>query len=156
MDNGYKTYSERIKNANPLELTIINYELLILELNNAKTSILNSPQQNDSLKKATAFLSELYVSLDINIELASQLANLFMFVNKKIIHVSFAKTEKEKDALLNDALSIVSGLLSTWQSLTHDFDVFLRSTERLSGFTYDKDGNIADFESTNPSSDYSI
>ena len=103
MDYDKQEYTERIINAVPARLVVINLELII------------SCLQNNQYKKAQAYLTELMVSLDMKYEISQNLMNIYLYVNKLIINAIYSKKEALK--IVNEAEEILSKLLFAWKEI---------------------------------------
>ncbi|MCL2573736.1 MAG: flagellar protein FliS [Defluviitaleaceae bacterium] len=160
MDDKIKQeFTRRIKNATPMQLIVINYELLLFFMDEASAAAARMPECVAALESARAALSELHASLDMDIEFSKDLGNLYLYVNKCLIHAGMRRTNDEKNALLSDARGIVAELHKAWQTLDSDDGLYERllgenSQKIFAGLTYGKDGRLEEFQDFNPDGGY--
>ncbi|SFS01278.1 flagellar export chaperone FliS [Anaeromicropila populeti] len=83
-----QSYSKRITQANPTELVVITYEIILEHLDCAW----EAAEQNEmdkfqaSINGAINFLKELIVGLDFQYEIAAQLMSIYLYVNKELLN----------------------------------------------------------------------
>lgn len=108
----------RIMNAKPEELTLMLYEGIMKFVNQ---SILFNEQKmyeksNNSNLRAQAILQELRSSLNMEIEMSTNLENLYLFMMDHLIDANFKKSEaEESDKILKEVLSLATDLRDTWK-----------------------------------------
>ena len=159
MDSKLKQqYIERVNTANPLQLTIINYELVIHNIEEAQASENQSPQYLEALTEAYAFLAELYESLDFSVDFSNDLGALYMLSTQLITRAKLTKNPSEAQTLLGEVHEILTNLLASWQKLEQDGETGIKpqTSSTYAGLTYTKDGRLSEYEDGSPSSDYKV
>lgn len=143
-------YVARIANASPLDLVIINYEI-ILDYINASRNSFDEPEDFDfNITKAKQFLNELRVSLDMQYEIAKHLMSLYHYVDQELCYCQFNKNI----AHLDEATKILTQLLEGWTTVSEmnmeqDNTPVMGNTEQLyAGLTYGKDGRLQEYVET--------
>ena len=150
-------YIQRINEASPLQLTIINYELLLANILDGRKAAPRSAECTAALDKARECLATLFTTLDMNIEFSKDLANLYLYVNKCIIHAGMRRTDDEKNVMLDDAAKILSELKTAWQTLAADENLLAKMAEgeqTYAGLTYGKDGKLEEYQDFDPNKGY--
>ena len=106
-------FQARIVTASQNDLVVINYEMLMAELDESieifDTS--NMGPFKHSMERATRLLNELSFNLDFSFEIAKDLMSLYIFVNKKLIEAS----QKISIQPLFTAQDVLSTLLVGWR-----------------------------------------
>ncbi|MDR2168335.1 MAG: flagellar protein FliS [Clostridiales bacterium] len=154
-----KALTERIKEASPLELTVINFELLITHIDTAINAAPRSVACSKALKNAKDCLGVLFETLDMSVEFSFELADIYLFVNSILIRADFARTEDEKNGALNQARQIAEELKSSWQTLLNDPKLTSESKPKTPvyiGLTYGPNGQLNEYEDYDPNSGYKI
>ena len=152
-------YTKRIEDATPLQLTVINYELLLDNMEEARKAEARSVGSTLALDKAKECLAQLYATLDMDIEFSKDLSDLYLYVNRALIHAGMKRTNEEKNELLEDASGIVKGLLGAWQTLADDDGLLERllgseNQQIFAGLTYGKDGKLEEYQDIDPNRGY--
>lgn len=141
---------KRIEDATPLQLTIINYELLLENIAAATNAKPRSTECSTALDKARECLSLLYTTLDMDIDFSKDLAELYLFVNRCLIQAGMKRNDEEKNPLLADATNIITEMLGAWQTLAADDNLLEKllgadSQQVIAGLTYGKDGKAVEY-----------
>ena len=107
----------RILSASPMELVNILYEHAILEIEEARLSLVNGGIQarSRSISKATAIISELQSSLDHEAggEIAANLARLYQYMRERLV----AGNLEQSDSPLAEVSSLLASLGEAWRSI---------------------------------------
>ena len=146
-----KDLVKRIEDATPLQLTIINYELLLENIAAATKAEPRSAGCNAALDKARECLSLLYTTLDMDIDFSKDLAELYLFVNQCLIQAGMKRNAEDKNLLLADATNIITEMMGAWQTLAADENLLekLLGAEQqqqiYAGLTYGKDGKAVEY-----------
>jgi len=154
------TLEERILNANPLELTVINYEILIANIDAAMDAKPKSEKCTHALDKARECVAALYMTLDMEIEFSQDLEGLYLFINSALIRAEFARDKKERNEGLEHARNICAELLSSWQALLDDPELEekliaeAQKAQVYTGLTYGAGGQLTEFEDFDPDAGY--
>ncbi len=112
--NPYKSYRENsVTTACPEELVVLMYRGLEKYIKQGQIFIKekNYEKANEALLKAQDIVSELMLSLDMEIDMSDQLYNLYDFL---LVCPREANINKE-DTSLKDVLPIVTGLREAWE-----------------------------------------
>jgi flagellin-specific chaperone FliS len=149
---------DKILNATPLELTIINHELLLDRINQAMEASPKSEALTTALKKSRDALAVLYETLDMRIELSEDLESLYLFINSLLIKSDFIRDDTEKTQTLSHAKQIIEELLSAWRALHQNPSLQKPAPQIITGLTYDKHGNLTEYHAQDydPHSGYKI
>ena len=136
-----KEFHQRIVSASQNDLVVINYEMLMAELDEAieKFDLESMTAYNTAMTRATKLLNELSQNLDFAYEISKDLMSLYIFVNKKFIEAS---TENSVQPL-HTAQDVLSSLLVGWKEANkteaNDTPVIQNSQQLYAGLTYGKD-----------------
>ncbi len=146
MNNSCKEeYAARIANATPLQLVIINYEIIFDYIKDAKENIENAKPFNFALNQARMFLSELRNSLDMSYDISKSLAALYNYVDQQISYYSVNKKEEH----INECEKVLSELLDGWKAIENkeeDKTPIMQNTQQLyAGLTYGKGGRLNEY-----------
>ena len=153
-------FTNRIENATPMQLTIINYELLLFFMDEASVATAGTPECAAALESTRKALAELHAALDMDIEFSQDLGNLYIFVNKCLIHAGMKRSNDEKNSQLAEGRGIVAELLEAWQTLDADKDLckrLLESDQKIfAGLTYGRDGKMEEYQDFDPNRGYKV
>ncbi len=107
-------YTLRIAQATPVQLVVINYELLI---NHAKAAQKAESKEQflKLVRKARSFNELLMNTLDLSYEIGRDLMPVYIYVNKLLIKAEVT----EKPESLSCVIRIMSKLLESWVILSH-------------------------------------
>ena len=114
INNPYSKYKEQsISTATPEELTLMLYNGCIKFMNLAEIFIdeKNLEKVNTNIQKAQDIINELNLTLNMDIEISTNLRQLYDYVNSRLVD---ANINKDKTAL-DDAKTIVSEMRDTWK-----------------------------------------
>ena len=153
-------FEKRINDATPMQLTVINYELLLFFMDEARAAAAKTAECAAALERARAALIELHATLDMDVEFSQDLGNLYLFINKCLIHAGTKRTDEEKNAELAQARGIVTELLEAWQTLEADeclYEKLLGNSPKIfAGLTYGKDGKLEEYQDFDPDRGYKV
>lgn len=110
----YKSYKENsVTTACPEELVVLMYRGLEKYIKQGQIYIKegNYEKTNEVLLKAQDIVRELMFSLDMEIEMSGQLYALYDFLLNCLVEGNI----KKEGSILQEALSIVSGLREAWE-----------------------------------------
>jgi len=148
---------EMVNSATPLELTIINHELLIQNIDNAIATKPRSEQLSAALQKAKECAAVLYESLNLDVEFSYDLAELYVFINVSLTRAGFETSIEEKNEVLGNIKHIVTELMGAWQTIDpEDVKKQAASGTIYTGLTYDADGNLTEYDDYDPDGGYKI
>ncbi len=136
-----QAFQARIVTASQNDLVVINYEMLMAELDEAAElfDIGNLGPYFKSLEKATKMLNELSFSLDFEYEIAKELMSLYIFINKKLVEAS----QKKSVQPIFTAQDVLGSLLVGWKEATKqaamgDSPMIQNGQQLYAGLTYGK------------------
>ncbi len=91
-------YTLRIAQANKTQLITILYEMILLYLDEAREALdaEDRPGYRNAIRKIRGCMNELTESLHLEYEVARNLLQLYLFVNRELVH---AGTHYDKEAL---------------------------------------------------------
>lgn len=134
-----QSFAARVTQASRSELTVILYEMVITELDEAKEA--HSSGDMDSfvkeLKKAQKYVNELMATLDYRHAMSYDLLSLYLFASKGIVTAIMKKDPKE----LIGVESIMNKLLVGFEGVSKEdkSGPMMRNTQQLyAGLTYGK------------------
>lgn len=141
-------FTARITNANRSELVVILYDMILTYLEEGKAFLRNGEKQEfcEEVKKAQECVKELISALDKQYEISSQLARLYLYVNRTLAKV-MVKPEEE---LLASAENVIKGLRESFREIAKQDDspVLMGNAQEIyAGLTYGKNSlneNISD------------
>lgn len=114
LNNPYAKYKEQsVSTATPEELTLMLYNGCIKFMNLAEIYIdeQNYEEVNTNLQKAQDIITELNVTLNMDIPVSHNLRSLYEYIYERLIDANIGK-EKES---LSEAKTLVSDLRDTWK-----------------------------------------
>lgn len=114
MNNPYSKYKEQaINTATPEELTLMLYEGCIKFINIAIVAIEESNVQlaNNNIIKAENIISELSMTLNMDIEISQNLFLLYEYINDRLIEANMSKDK----SILEEVKEFVTELRDTWK-----------------------------------------
>lgn len=114
LSNPYAKYKENsINTASKEELTLMLYDGCIKFMNLAKIAIeeKNIQKANDNLLKAQAIITELDITLNMDIEISKNLHSLYDFVQNRLIEANLTK----KASFVDEAKLIITDLRDAWK-----------------------------------------
>lgn len=134
-----KEFQTRIVNAGRGELLIINYEMLLAQIDDALEAI-ESNDQNEfgkAMVNAHKLLRELSSGLDFSYEISKELMSIYIYINKLFINASIHEEAKS----LEEASKILNVLLTGWKLTdnTADEPVISNGQKVYAGLTYGRD-----------------
>lgn len=124
----------RISNASPIQLLVITYELVIVNIEDAKISNDDNAFEMH-IKKAQDFLMQLMTSLDMAVPISNNLLSIYLYINKLLHECSFNKNID----LLDECLEMLSSLCESFITVSENNDeasVLKTSQQIYAGLTY--------------------
>ena len=141
-------YVARIASATPLQLVIINYELVLKYIDDAKECIDDKKKFEFNVAKAREFLGELRISLDMSYKISASLMSLYNYVDQQLSYYLF--NGKEEHAL--ECEKVLNELLDGWKAIENqeeDKSPLMENAQQLyAGLTYDKEGKLSEYVET--------
>lgn len=142
-------YVAKIANATPLQLVIINFEIIIDYINESKLYINTKEKNFDfNIQKARQFLLELRSSLNMEYELSANLMSIYNFVDAQLAKYLF----NENIEIADDCIKILNNILDGFKQIKNEENekqALMQNTQQIfAGLTYDKNGNLDEFIDT--------
>ncbi|MEL4024114.1 flagellar export chaperone FliS [Lysinibacillus endophyticus] len=111
--NAYKQNS--VTTASPGELTLMLYNGCLKFLTKAKTAIdeKNIPEKNTNIQKAQAIISELMITLNMDVAISKQLYSLYDYMNRRLIEANI----KSDTAIIDEVMELTTEFRDTWKQV---------------------------------------
>ena len=112
--NPYAKYKENsVNTATKEELTLMLYDGCIKFMNLAKIGIeeKNIEKANDNLLKAQAIITELDITLNMDIEISKNMHSLYDFALSRLVDANL----KKDASLIDDAKSVIVDVRDAWK-----------------------------------------
>lgn len=134
-----QAFTARISQASRTELVVIMYEIILTDINSARTCYDkgDTVMYEHELKHGQRFLNELMATLDYRYELSYQLMSLYIFINKSLIS---AMLQNKTDTLAG-AETVLITLLEGFKNISRKdlSGPVMQNTQQLyAGLTYGK------------------
>src|SRR5690554_7630 len=120
MFNGNDPYGRyrqtQVETAGSLDLIIMMYDGALRFINQAKKALKEKKfgPANEALKKAQDIVDELNITLNPEAgEIAVNLRNLYLFINRRLIQANIKKDEK----ILDEVIELLATMKSSWTQL---------------------------------------
>jgi len=142
-------YVLRIASATPVQLVVINHELIVAFLAEALDTADNpdeAPLFAYNIDKAKNGLLQLIEGLDFEVEIAHELYNLYLYANERLTKAFFERDLEISKAILVEIQEMFQTLLEGWQSIVDTPDdrileeVVPDGHQVFAGLTYGRDG----------------
>ncbi len=131
-------YALRISNATPNQLNIITFEICIDNIKEAIESRQDEKTFNKKIDIAILALREIIVSLNYDYEISNELYNLYVYVNKILIHSKFIDNLED----IKGAVVILTTIKEGFEQISEENTetVMKNATKVFAGLTYGKGG----------------
>ena len=144
-----ENYVARIANASPLQLIIINFEIIIDYINASKKYIKTKDKNFDfNIQKARQFLLELRSSLNMEYEISFNLMAIYNFIDSQLAKYLF----NENIEIADDCIKILNTILEGFKGIEEqeeNKDSLMENTHQIfAGLTYNKNGTLEEFIDT--------
>lgn len=133
-------FTARITQASKSELVVIQYEIILEEIKEAKQGFEDGDMDNFDrcLKKAQKFISELMTTLDYNYAISYDLLSLYLYANRAVIMATIKKDIAELDGVEIVINKLLQGFIGVSKQDTSG--PVMQNTQQLyAGLTYGKD-----------------
>ncbi|MGG3799037.1 flagellar export chaperone FliS [Metabacillus fastidiosus] len=114
--NPYQTYQDNsVNTATPAELTLMLYNGCIKFIGQAKKAISekNIEEKHINISKAQNIINELIVTLNMDIDISTEMKRLYDFINQRLIEANI----KNELKLLEEAEGFVIEFRDTWKEV---------------------------------------
>jgi len=133
-----KDFQTRIVNAGRGELLIINYEMLLAQLDEVIEAIEldNDVAYGKAMENAFKLLRELSGNLDYSYEISKELISIYIYINKKFIDTSLSKKVSD----IEEAKKLLAILLEGWKltEFKEEEPIITNGQKVYAGLTYGK------------------
>lgn len=134
-----QAFTVKITQASKSELTVILYEMILTEIEEARTAYTTQDLAafEKELKQAHKFMNELIATLDFQYTISYDLLSLYLYVNKRIITAIIQR----KPEALDSTEKVLNKLLIGFQGVSKEdkSGPMMRNTQQLyAGLTYGK------------------
>lgn len=136
-------YAAKIASATPLELVIINYDLIIDSINRALEEKPGTAAFEGHIEKAKAFLLEMMKSLNMEYDISAELLSVYIHVNGLLIK-SFFSGSAEPLTEAKEHISILRDSYRQLKYLDNDKPVMENTQPVYAGLTY-KNGKLTEY-----------
>ena len=146
-------YAKKIAMASPLQLVVINFELVLDFLDDAKTDIEfdNDAEFQKNIKKAHDFLKELIYSLNMDYEISADLYDIYIYINKLFVSGIYRKDTEAIDQVCRILTVLLEGF-----KMIEENDSIDRMSKIFAGLTYNSKGELAEYIDIQNENDYKI
>jgi len=155
-------YMVRIAQANPIDLVVINFEIIRDYLTNALNTIGDLKNGNSwesleikelyqsNLQKAKSGLDTLIESLAFDVPMSFDFYEIYKYIYKHLSDVAFASNKSAAHAAVTDSLELIEILLEGWRDVATGVAKELPPVATIapkvySGLTYGKDGQAQEY-----------
>ena len=111
--NAYKQNS--VTTASPGELTLMLYNGCLKFLTQAKYAIdkKNIQEKNKNIQKAQAIISELMITLNMDLNVSKQMYSLYDYMNRRLIEANI----KNDTAIIEEVIGLTTEFRDTWKQV---------------------------------------
>ena len=148
-------YMLRISQAGPVQLVVINFELILEFLTSAKdiASKATSSEDMDSfrteIQKAKNGLEQLIHSLNFDQPMAYEFYGIYDYLYKRLSDVHYTLDPAKALEVVNEAIEITETLLNGWQEtaakMPDEAPIAGEAPKVYSGLTYGRDGQAQEY-----------
>lgn len=145
-------YMLRISQANPTQLVVINFELILEFLATASASAcaVGTDEFTAKVQKVKNGLEQLIYTLDFNVPLAHDFYEIYKYTYMRLSDISFTKDETLAKEVLAEATETMDALLVGWQAAAETEaanaePVATEAPKVYTGLTYGKGGQAEEY-----------
>ena len=116
VNNPYQAYQQNtVTTASPGELTLMLYNGCLKFINIAKKAIQenNISEKNMNIQKAQNIISELMVTLNMDVEISKQLMSMYDYIHRRLIEANI----KNDVEILEECEGFVTEFRDTWKQV---------------------------------------
>ena len=116
VSNPYQTYQQSsVNTASPGDLTLMLYNGCLKFIHQAKKAIeeKNIEEKNTNIQKASKIVTELMVTLNLELEVSQNILPLYDFMNRRLIEANL----QNNVAALNEVEELVTEFRDTWKQV---------------------------------------
>ena len=147
-------YVLRISQANPVELVVINFEIILEFLNEANTS--DNEVFRTAIAKAKDGLEQLIQSLNFEISFAHDFYEIYKYTYKLLSDARFNGCREAASLNVAEATELMQMLLDGWRETAEktESETAANAPKVYSGLTYGRDGNANEYIEENKDRGY--
>ena len=140
----------RISQANPTQLVVINFEL-ILEFLTAAEGAVGTDDFLTYIQKAKSGLEQLTDALDLSVSLSHDFYEIYKYTYKRLSDISFTKDEATAKEVLAESKENMDALLEGWRKASEsdaavaEAPVASEAPKVYTGLTYGKGGKAEEY-----------
>jgi flagellin-specific chaperone FliS len=152
-------YMVRIAQANPVELVVINFEIIrdyltvaLEAIGEGDTweSIEKKEDYQANVQKAKAGLDTLIESLEFDIPMSFDFYEIYKYIYKQLSNVAFASNKDVAQVAVSESLELIEILLEGWRDVATGVAKELPPVAEIapkvySGLTYGRDGQAQEY-----------
>lgn len=133
-----------ITQASPAKLIVINYELLMEVLTEAKEHISDEKEFTKHMERARGFLMHLVESLNTEIEIGARLFHAYMYINRLFIKTLRTRKMESLDEAMEHAGKLLAAFENVCRQAEKDDDepVVQNAEQVYIGLTYGKENLV--------------
>lgn len=116
INNPYKSYQQNsVNTASPGDLTLMLYNGCLKFIHQAKKAIgeKNIEVKNTNIQKAQNIISELMVTLNMDLEISKNMMSLYDYMNRRLMEANI----KNDAAILDEVEGLVTEFRNTWKEV---------------------------------------
>ena len=145
-----EAYILRISQANPTQLVVINFEL-ILEFLAATEGTFGTDEFLTYIQKAKNGLEQLTDALDLSVSFSHDFYEIYKYTYKRLSDISFTRDENAAKEVIAEAKELMQMLLEGWRAAaesdaaTADAPIASEAPKVYTGLTYGKGGQAEEY-----------
>ena len=148
MNYGKEDYAVRVTNASPLQLVLINFEIILARCGEVKSASGTGDITGfeNCLASAKEFLNLLMTSLDMTYDISKELMKLYIFINSLLVKAEMSKSS----APIDTATDMLEKLYLSFEKISktdagRETDAVMQNAEQIfAGLTY-KNGKLSEY-----------
>lgn len=138
-------YVARISTASPVELTVINYDILLDYLKLSKSNLQkdNKVAFKKNMDVAKNAIMSLMESLNMKYDLANELLDIYLFCNKKILTSQIVYSE----TYIDEVIKVLENLRKSWVQISENNEepAIMQNVQKVvAGMTY-SNGQLSEY-----------
>ena len=154
-----EAYILRISQANPTQLVVINFEL-ILEFLTAAEGAIGTDEFLTTIQKAKNGLEQLIDALDLSVTVSHDFYEIYKYTYKRLSDISFTRDENVAKEVLAESKENMQTLLDGWRvaaesdAAASEAPVANEAPKVYTGLTYGKGGKAEEYIAEDTSRGY--
>lgn len=138
-----ENYAARIASASRVELIVINFDLIMDYLREAKENSENGHSFVFNIGKSREFLREMKLALNMDYEISKEYHAAYTDIDRLIAGYLFSKSDETYEKIVD----ILTEFRDAWANVDDDdTSPVMSNTEQMyAGLTYGKDGKLTEY-----------